>query len=63
MTKLEDECVSCDLPCLGTHCPIRNVPHYYCDKCGEEYLPNGLYKYDDKDLCKDCLLEEFETLG
>ena len=25
----ENECVSCDLPCIGDACPNRNVPHYF----------------------------------
>ena len=61
MIKIEDECVCCGLPCLGSSCPNRNVKRYYCDECGEEV--DTLYRYDDgTELCEDCLLEEFETV-
>ena len=59
MKKIEDECVSCGLPCLGSACPYRNVMRFYCDKCGEEAT---LYHYDDKELCAECLLKEFEVV-
>ena len=61
MIKIEDECVCCGLPCLGSSCPNRNVKRYYCDECGEEV--DTLYRYDDgTELCEDCLLKEFETV-
>ena len=59
MKKIENECVGCDLPCLGNSCPNRNVVRFYCDKCGEEAM---LYKYNDEELCQDCLLKEFEVV-
>jgi hypothetical protein len=59
MKKLENECASCNLPCMGSACPYQNVPHYYCDRCGEE---TTLYHYDDDELCVDCLLKEFEIV-
>lgn len=49
---LENDCVSCGLPCLGKDCPNQNVPHYYCDDCGEE---TQLYLLDGKELCIDCI--------
>ena len=38
MIRYEDECVGCppEMGCLGSICPNRNVPHYFCDYCGEE---------------------------
>ena len=57
MVTYEYECVSCGLPCLGTSCPNQNVPHFYCDKCNEEVMSEDLYEYEDKDVCKHCLLE------
>lgn len=38
MVVYEDECVGCPqgMGCLGSSCPNRNVPYFYCDKCGEE---------------------------
>ena len=59
MRKVEDECVSCGLPCLGSACRYRNVARFYCDRCGEE---TTLYHYDDKELCAECLLKEFEVV-
>lgn len=52
MVKYENECVCCDLPCMGTSCPNRNVPHYYCDDCGEE---DTLYEFDGEELCINCI--------
>lgn len=45
--------------CLGSTCKYQNVPHYYCDKCGDE---DKLYNYDGEQLCKDCLLENFDIV-
>jgi NADH pyrophosphatase NudC (nudix superfamily) len=59
MKKTESECVNCGLPCLREACPNFSVTRYYCDKCGAE---ETLYKHDDKELCKDCLAEEFEVV-
>lgn len=59
MIKYENECVSCGLPCLGDICPNRNVARYYCDRCGNE---EKLYHYDNKELCEECLLKNFEVV-
>lgn len=63
MVEYENECVGCppEMGCMGSSCPNRNVPHYYCDECGDE---TSLYYYDDKELCIDCikkLLEKVEV--
>ena len=60
MKKIENDCVSCGLPCLGDSCPNRNVPHYYCDKCGAE--EENIYKYDGQELCLDCIVEQLEKV-
>jgi hypothetical protein len=55
MVKYENECCSCAVPaypCLGSDCPNRNVPHYYCDECGDE---TQLYEWGGQELCIDCL--------
>lgn len=65
MLKEENDCCGCVVPaypCMGESCPNRHVKHYYCDKCEEEIDPTELYKYDGMELCKDCLLEEFDTV-
>ena len=59
MKKIENDCVNCGLPCLGDRCPNRNVPHYYCDCCGNE---DKLYYYDGLEICQECLLKEFEAV-
>lgn len=59
MKKIENECVNCGLPCLGKSCPYREVPHYYCDRCGEE---ETLYYYHGEELCEYCLLKEFDIV-
>lgn len=61
MRKVEDECVSCpiEMGCLGNSCQYKNIIRFYCDKCGDE---TTLYHYDDKELCAECLLKEFEVV-
>lgn len=63
MIQYEDECVGCKsmgLPCYGDACPNRNVPHIYCDKCGEEIDEDEWYEDDEyEDLCEDCLKEKY----
>lgn len=62
MVRLEDECVGCppEKGCLGSCCPHRNIMHLYCDDCG--YDVEKLYKYDDEELCEECLLKRFEVV-
>ena len=59
MQRIENECVDCGLPCLGSSCPNRNVVRYYCDYCGNE---EKLYHYDNLEICKECLLKQFEVV-
>lgn len=62
----ENECVGCpdNLGCLGSECPKRNVPHYYCDgrDCGDELDASELYDFDGIMLCKACLAKQFKTI-
>jgi formylmethanofuran dehydrogenase subunit E len=44
-------------------CPYKNVPHWYCDECGEELAPEDLYQCDNQQLCEDCLLKQFHTVA
>ena len=63
MIKYEDECCGCateSYPCLGSACSNRNVPHFYCDKCGEDV--EELYKVDGEELCEECLKANFEKI-
>ena len=58
----ENECVGCpkEMGCLGDGCPNRNVPHYSCDECGEEFEREDLWDVDGKMMCRDCLREYAE---
>ena len=63
MIKYENECYGCateSYPCLGSACYNRHVPHFYCDKCGEDV--EELYKVDGEELCEDCLKNNFEKV-
>lgn len=60
MVKYEDECVCCELPCLGNSCPNRNVPRYYCDECGDE---TQLYEYDGQELCLSCVENHLDKVN
>jgi hypothetical protein len=53
MITYEDECVDCGLPCMGRTCPLRNVPHYYCDSCKDEH--ETVYEFDGEELCIECI--------
>ena len=58
MKQIEDRCVDCGLPCIGSRCPHKNVIVYYCDSCEEE-LGCEFYVVDGEELCEDCLKERF----
>lgn len=55
MIEYRNDCVGCELPCILNKCKHFNVPHYICDDCGEE---EKLYWINDKQLCRDCAVEE-----
>ena len=61
MLKYEDHCVGCSdgLPCLGSRCPNKNVPVYYCDECGEEM--DEVYE-DGDELCEECLKKRYRKV-
>ena len=57
MVEFENECVGCvssGLPCMGSACPNRHVPHYFCDECGDEAK---LYEYEGSQYCERCVLQ------
>ena len=65
MITYENQCVSCDLPCIGSACKYRKVMVVECDECHcdcDEY-----YIYEGKELCDYCLsemlLEDFKNLS
>lgn len=53
MIKYENDCVDCGFPCLGDSCKHKNVPHYYCDSCGDE---ETLYYWEGGQYCEECIL-------
>ena len=59
MVRIEDDCVGCDLPCIGDACPYKNVPHYHCDKCGDDV--EELRYFNGEEICYHCWLEEIEN--
>lgn len=63
--RYEDECVGpCPQGCMGSACPYRNVPHYYCDECGEEYDPEELYDNGGGNfICRDCILDQYSKIS
>ena len=65
MTVYEDECVGCateTYPCRGKICPNRNVAHRVCDHCKAEFDrgENIFRTKDGKELCFECMLEEYD---
>ena len=59
MVKIENDCVGCANTCIGSSCPLSAVPHFYCDKCGDE---TDIYHYDGKELCIDCIEKRLEKV-
>ena len=51
MYKIENQCVSCGLPCLGSACCYQNVRVFYCDQCRDK---GADYRIDGEDYCEDC---------
>lgn len=62
MIKYENECVGCppEMGCLGNGCPNRNVPRYYCDKCGEEI--DAYFDIGNEMICEDCAYDMLKEL-
>lgn len=65
MLKYENECVGCpsEMGCVGYGCAYRNVPHYYCDDCGDE-IDGEVYGDDGHEhLCVHCLCKNHKIIG
>ena len=62
MVNVEDECVGCGLPCLGSRCPNRDVRRLYCDVCGREVDELYVHKMGGEQMCFDCVMEEYEVI-
>lgn len=55
MRTIENECVSCDLPCID--CGRKHVERVYCDCCGESLETCAGYygvELEGEELCFDC---------
>jgi hypothetical protein len=62
VVRIENHCVGCTdlgMHCLGSTCKNRNVPVYYCDKCGDELPYDEIYEADGEEICEECLKEKF----
>ena len=62
MKRVVNECCNCSVPsypCTDS-CSLREVEHYFCDKCGEDIDLDDIYEADGEDLCIDCLKEKFK---
>lgn len=57
--RIENHCVDCGLPCLGSSCPYRKVPVDYCDQCDGE---GAEYRIDGEDYCEDCVKEYLQEV-
>lgn len=63
MVRLENECVGCppEMGCLGSSCPNRAVPNFYCDDCGHGLSSDELYDVDGNMLCSFCALKRIKA--
>lgn len=59
MIRIENECVDCGLPCMGSSCPYQNVERHYCDKCGDEEV---LYNFNGGEYCMSCIEDMIEEI-
>lgn len=57
MVIYEDGCVGCppELGCLGSSCPNRRYPRYFCDICGEECDTVYVSKSGEILGCDNCI--------
>lgn len=58
MRQVENDCVDCGLPCIGTSCRYYAV-HFYCDDCGDE---DTLYEFDGEELCIRCIAKKLKKI-
>ena len=54
------DCATEGYRCIGDACQYKNVPHYYCDNCGEEFESDELFKWNGQDYCKECIINDVE---
>jgi formylmethanofuran dehydrogenase subunit E len=59
MIKYENECCGCateSYPC-NPWCKRKKVPHFFCDRCGDEYNENELKYINGQQYCDSCFDE------
>lgn len=56
---IENGCVGCQLPCIGTACRHYRITRYLCDECEDE---TTLYDYDGRELCIDCIADTLDKI-
>lgn len=61
MIQYENECIDCPTFCMD--CGRKHVPHFFCDKCGEEFQPEALYDVEGEMLCGECALLQYKTVA
>lgn len=59
MRQVENDCVDCGLPCIGTSCRYYKAVHFYCDDCGDE---DTLYEFDGEELCIRCIAKKLKKI-
>jgi hypothetical protein len=60
MITIENQCVNCGWPCLGSSCPHRNVRVLNCDDCGQAV--DKLYVLNGDEICEQCLLKGLKVI-
>ena len=59
MIKYENECCGCateNYPC-NPWCKRKKVPHFFCDRCRDEYNENELKYINGRQYCDSCFDE------
>lgn len=59
MRIVDNECVDCDMPCIGNACKYYRVVRLYCDECGRE---EQLYDFDGEELCIKCIEKRLDPV-
>ena len=60
--RWENDCVCCADGCHGCG-RNKNYPVRYCDDCQVGKDQARIYRYGNKDLCLDCLIEQLIADG
>lgn len=63
MKIIQNDCVDCGLPCLYSGCPYYQAPHWFCDCCEQEFLPEELRELDGEQMCRECIMKVLPKVG